>query len=326
MAPLNKEANQKPRSTILWISVAAAFGTVLMIAALLKPDEPTYEGKRLYNWLIDLSYGRPQEREKARAALRAMGEPAAAHLTGMLEKEDSPIKERLQDYVSDIPVLNTFATPAESYHALAANGLAEIGPTAKSAIPALTKIAEGSSYLAKYKARAALMIIRQESISSLGEILANRDSTNWMAAASTARELGTNARPLIPLLVSASEHTNWMVRATALGCLGELGLEPEVSIPALLKGLQDAERYVRQSAVFAFHNWPAAASEHQEALLTCLNDSDNYVRLMTVLALQTITENLNTNRVIPAVAPLLNDPDANVRNMAKALFDELVSP
>src|SRR5262245_37717524 len=73
--------------------VAAIIG--LAVYLRLSPQEPTYEGKTVDEWMILSLKHHPHRNEKAIAALRQMGEPAVQHLGWMLEHEDSAFKLKL---------------------------------------------------------------------------------------------------------------------------------------------------------------------------------------------------------------------------------------
>jgi len=219
-----------------------------------------------------------------------------------------------------------FGATASYSHAIAATALRELGPPAQSAIPALEKVAGQRDYLTRDKAQAALMVIRNESSGTLTKILEDRSPpnwSNWNAAAITAAELGNRARPLIPLFIDSLNHTNSDIRQTAISALGTIGMEPEVCVPAILRGLADPDETVRFATLLALPRFPGATARAQTEIQRCFADPDQYVRFMALSILSQTVSSLDSNSVVQAVQPLRNDPDENVRTMAENLLNEL---
>jgi HEAT repeat protein len=218
-----------------WILLlGAVFVALLAIVLFSRNSEPKYKGTRLDDWAMQLSWSSGKDKEEARHAIKAMGASAVPSLIKMLQKEDSRLDRWMQE-----TFLGAFLMSADVYHGMAADALAELGPVAQGAVPALEKVAARSDWLSQPKAEAALMMIREQPIAPLVEVLANRSTaneSNWMWAAAVAGELGDNARPLVPLLLGALNDTNAMFRYEAAMRLGQIGLEPQLVIPALARG------------------------------------------------------------------------------------------
>ena len=182
----------------------------------------------------------PKLQRELRAALRAMGEPAITRLIAILQRRDSAIKRKFVGYAQNHANIHNrliaprYVIPENVYHAQAATALGEIGPAARAAIPALTSASTDSHAMVAARARAALLKIRQESITPLLALLEDTHSTNWFAAARTVRHLGTNAEATVPLLVSALQSTNLGVREYALSALGGVASRPDIAGPALI--------------------------------------------------------------------------------------------
>src|SRR5260370_716927 len=154
---------------------------------------------------------------------RAMGEPAVTRLIRILQSRDSAIKRKFVAYAQHHANIHNrfiaprYVIPEDVYHAKAATALGEIGPAAQAAIRALTTSSTTDKYyLAAARATAALIKIRQESITTLFVLLEDTQSTNWSRAALTAKYLGTNGEAAVPLLISALQSTNVGVRQYAV--------------------------------------------------------------------------------------------------------------
>ena len=111
------------------------------------PSEPSYQGRSMSLWLIDLSSGEQQKREQAVEAVQAMGTNALPRLTRMLcAKDDARWKQALLKLESKQSLLRTHFTPAEEVRGRAVAGFFALGSSAqKSAVPALIRIVENES-------------------------------------------------------------------------------------------------------------------------------------------------------------------------------------
>lgn len=241
------QVRQMRRRAIFKVVVVLTVAVAAVTAAFLfsvKEPEPKYEGKGIREWTVQLSYGTAEQIQEARVAMKAMGQPAVPYLIRMLKKEDS----RFDTWIRKTSGSSLwYDGPANYSHAIAATALRELGSEAQNSIPALEKVAGEREYVAAYKAKATLTVIRNESIAGLAKTLEDRRQTNWsnwVVAASLASELGDSARPLIPLFIEGLGDTNWRIRWKATSALGSIALEPEVCVPAILRGLGDTNRTV----------------------------------------------------------------------------------
>lgn len=300
----------------------------------LRTSEPNYQGKSLSRWIRGLEYENVSPTDEQRAALRAMGEPAVAGLIAILQRRDSAIKRKFVAYAQQHAEIHyrfihrRHVIPESVYHAQAATALGEIGPAAQAAIPALT-VASTDGYLpVAARAKAALIRIRQESITPLLVLLEDTHSTNWSQAAWTVKNLGTNAETAVPLLVSALQSTNVGVRQIALLALGGIASRPDIAVPALIDCLQDPNAGIRRSALDALCEFNQAKPQVVPLLLPSMHDTDNNVWLGAAFGLEklldkdekrtlyipALVESLkNSNRTIRANAEMFlkrNDPEA----------------
>ena len=307
-------------TVVVALLIAAAVSAILFFSS---ESEPRYNGKGIREWALFLSYGAAEQIEEGRIAIKTLGPAALPYLIRMLEKQDSRLEGWLRKYAF------WFGDMAGMSHAEAATALRELGPQAQSAIPALEKVARQRDHLASYKAEAALMVIRNESSETLKKILEDRsppNRSNWVAAAMTAAELGNRARPLIPSFIDSLDHTNSDIRQTAISALGSIAMEPEVCVPAILRGLADSDETVRFASLLTLPRFPGATARAQTEIQRCFADPDPYVRFMAVSILSQTVSSLDSNSLGQAVQPLRNDPDEGVRSMAENLLNELRKP
>ncbi len=168
--------------------------------------------------------------------------------------------------------------------------MGEIGPTARAAIPALRAASTNGYYLIAARAKAALIKIQQEPITSLLNALRDTQSTNWRQAAQVAKYLGTNAEAAVPFLVDALESTDIGVREDAVSALGGIARRPDIAVPALTLFLQDRSADIRRDAIDALCKFKEARWQIVPLFLLCLQDTDNNVWLGAAFGLEDLMD------------------------------------
>ncbi len=306
------------------VFVALFIAVVSILLFTLSQNEPSYQGKRLSQWIRGLEYENPTDEQ--RVALLAMGEAAVKKLISLLEERDSALKRKFVAYSrhhADIHnrfIAPRYVVPESVYQAQAATALGEVGPTASRAIPALTAAATNKDILLSLRAKAALMKIRQESVAPLLVMLKETNFTNWGRAAYLAKYLGANAEPVVPLLVKSLQSTNADVRELAADALGGIAKNPELVVPALLDCLDDPDAGVRRSAIDSLRKFKTAKEQFVPKFLQCLSDTDNNVWLGAAFGLEKIlSKDEKKTLLVPVLVKSLNSRVEVIRENA-ALF------
>jgi HEAT repeat protein len=241
--------------------------------------EPVYQGKSLSLWLR--SYNLDGDSPEVDDAVRMMGTNVIPTLLGMLQAEDSRLRQALA-------ALGFHYPPAEAQHMRAEKGLSALGADASNAVPALIEIYEQ-----------------------------NTSPTARRAAANALVEIGPTAKQAIPALIKSATSTNSEVRAFALYTLGRMALEPELVDPVLIRALRDPDREVRYQAACGLANFAFMGGDARPAvaaLIGALQDSYMGVRSGAAHALGYIHS--EPGIVVPALVKSLHDPDAGVRTYA----------
>jgi HEAT repeat protein len=167
--------------------------------------------------------------------------------------------------------------------------LGEMGPAASSAIPQLTAALADPTPEVAIAAEWALLRVKGQSLSSFFARLQDTSNpTNWLAASWLIGSQGTNSTPAVPLLLSALESRNRQIQARAIGTLGQIHARPEVCVPALIPFLQASNVTLRQSSMWAIRHFGAAARPAIPAILASLNDKDAWVQVQATNALRKI--------------------------------------
>jgi len=217
----------KAKTIVVGIGVLLVTGTgTVIVKNNYFPIEPSYQGRKLSEWLVDIDYGQPQgKRTKAGNAIRQMGVKTLPFLVADLA--DKQTKD------------NRYSEATWAFDAL--------GPIGKPAIPALTKLLkQNPGYVP-----GALAGIGRDALPELLDALTNQDffvrdnTAAYLANAISSDKISAeDARPAFSIAIQNLQYENinqlfqWNTRSRAAGLIEALHLEPAKSVPALLNCLQ----------------------------------------------------------------------------------------
>ena len=240
---------------ILWFSAIATFGA-----------EPTYEGKSLTRWLklYDRANEGSSEEAEASAALRAMGSNAVPFLV-----------QWMGNSTSDVQLVS-----ADAFKVLKETGA--------SAVPELAAMLNGTNKLLATVAGSALGHIGAPALPVLIAGLTNRSFRIGVDSGLALVELGTNARPAISILLADLRHPNHFYRERAADILGQLHIEADTVVPALIKLLDDDSKAARFLAITGLANFGGEARSAVPTLSRFLKDEDSGFRRTATNALRQI--------------------------------------
>jgi HEAT repeats len=233
---------------------------VLGVAALLTlhRSEPSYEGKSLSGWIIEMRDGR--EQEKARAVVHQLGTNSIPLLLEWLERPDRPsLRERFwQAKHGVIGYLegHRWMKPREwtwemdwrgSYRSLAQGAFEEMGPDGREAIPTLIQwlgrkarttneldVVAGAAYL-------VLGHMAPASILPLIDAISTPDDQVYALAAGALANIGPEAKAAIPVLRQRLNHKNPLIRVGAADVIGKIGGDPEEFMPVIVQTLREPD-------------------------------------------------------------------------------------
>jgi HEAT repeat protein len=254
---------------------------------------------------------------RAYCAFRVLGptaKPAVPQLAKLLDDDDPEIRCVAAACLGNLGPASQGAVPAlVAYlsHGLktktagqwdahgryfAAYALCQMGPAARPAIPqliALTTFTNDSDWQARACAQATLIKLRGESLAPLAEAL--KDTSNpasWCLekGGNALLYLGTNAEPLIPVLLGVLQQTNPDIQERAIEVLGKIHAHPEACIPAITPFLQSTNNHMREKSIDALRAFGAAARQRVvlSEIVRLLNDTDGFVRTRATNALRKI--------------------------------------
>jgi hypothetical protein len=225
---------------------------------LLRPSEPSYNGKSLSAWLE--GYGPPYTgSHDADEAVHHIGTNAIPTLLRMLRASDSPLKAKCIDLLDRQHLVKITITPAWEKGFEAFSAFKALGPEAANAVPDLIGI---------YDAK-----ICQDS--------------QVMTAVSIGA-IGPSAEPAIPSLLSGLKSTNDTIRWNTAWALGKIHGEPDLVVPELVKLFHDSDGMVRTSAAEAVGQFGSNAVAAVPDLIGMLDDGYERTRFMATNALKQI--------------------------------------
>jgi hypothetical protein len=241
------------------------------------PSEPSYQGRRLSEWLVDADFGQPQDkRAKAYEAIRKMGAKTLPFLIADL----TPDKK----------------TKANSDRQ-ATWGFDALGPIGKPAIPKLTKLLkENPGY-----APVALANVGPDALPELFNALTNedfwvRDNTaaglaNAIFSGKITPDQASAAFPIAFNNLTYADTNNLYqanTRSRAAWLLAALKQRPDLSVPALIQGLQDSNATFASDCAFALSQFGKEAKVAIPELTKAANSTNNLLSVVAKQSLGTI--------------------------------------
>jgi hypothetical protein len=238
------------------------------------------------------------QHKEAEDAIRSIGTNAIPHLVRWIDYKTPAWKVKLYGMAN--PVLKRLNSDwvlhdeLANIHGSGHIGFAILGQEGAPAIPALSEMMKQGNLLAAaslgYIGRDALPVIMAGLTNKDPEVRAN--SLLYGIA-----ELGTNARPAVPLLIGRLKDADRGERFRAVTVLGHLRLQPETVVPALIESLRDPDAIVRQAAAASLGRYQREAISAVPALTDLLADKERSVREAATNSLGIISP----SRTIPDV-------------------------
>jgi hypothetical protein len=282
-------------------------GTVI---ALVWPRErePVYKGKTLTRWLLiyhegnyDSTYGKKSEQEAQEAAdaVCQIGTNAIPFLLKWTERGGlrRPAWKRtitrafykLPEALQGNSFLHSLVeTKTDVQDGVAFCGFVILAANAKPAIPELARMANDGKPHSKQAMR-SLTSIGLDAVPSLVAMAVDPKSpgrTHAAFCAASVPGIGTNAIPILPLLIQILQDKNSKDTAVrAAIALGQLTIEPDMIVAALTNSLRDSSLLVRYVSAVSLGQLGEKARIAIPALVNALSDSDLSTRRAATNAL-----------------------------------------
>ena len=155
------------------LGIITLLGITLVLLAVLsfRPVQPSYDGKYLEHWLIQLQSLSSLERTTAERAVREIGADAVPTLTAWLTHQDSEFEKRFVSLLRKFGVIQRDWRSENYYRSKAMCGFEVLGNEAASALPDLRQLIQEPEY-ASDAAFALLQVSPTE---------AERVATEWIS-------------------------------------------------------------------------------------------------------------------------------------------------
>jgi hypothetical protein len=216
--------------------------TALIAWCLISKPEPVYLGHPISYWIEPWQHHGSEPPERETAAFAEMDEKAVRWLAQQLQWKPSKLKEGFARFLNKFGDFTSDRDYDGGRRSAAVRALTRLGPRAKAAIPELEALSRTNVELHRDQLRiaatAALVRIREESLSSYIQKLQNASGEEWARLATILGLQETNAADAAPILVAGLMQTNrtvW-VEPTVIA-LGSIRSHRELSVPALMQQL-----------------------------------------------------------------------------------------
>jgi HEAT repeat protein len=194
----------------------------------------------------------------------------------------------------------------------AARALAAMGPKAAEAVPSLAKSLGDSEPLVRAQAAHALGRIGTtdaDVLNDLGKLIADSDIRVRRATVGAFKNIRPGPKVSVPILVKVLEDVRPEAKVEAMLAISEAGRD---AVPALVEALKNDK--ARYWACIALGSIGPHAAEAIPALVAQLKCDEPQVRMQAVMALTEIGP--GDSGTIAALLPLLNDSEYSVRYAA----------
>jgi hypothetical protein len=277
---------------VIVAGLVAAVMTMALVGRNREPNEPSYNGHSLSEWLHAArpGYHNPTAPPaEAKAAIDKIGTNAIPTLLKWTSYELPKLKAKLSPYFS---TGDHFADAEEAFHIL--------GPVAHPAIPELTRLAITSAGEDRVmRCSRCLAYIGPEAVPALAAIISDyHGKARYYPIAVLAHyqiKFHTNAQAAVPALIKCLNDQDHRVQSVAVSVLGDLALSPSITIPALTNSLHSGYSDIRASAARGLGKFGTAARPGVSQLQFTLSDPDGRVREEATNAMKKIAPEILTN-------------------------------
>ena len=247
--------------TIIIFTIAAAFFAVVAFV-LLRREEPSYAGRPLSSWVMDMgvkaaadpdkTFPKQETIDRAAHAMGQIGTNAIPYLLRWINAKPPAWKESVFGFVNKVAAalhLRVYLwdkTGLRGYQA--AKAFEHVHPVPDCAISNLAALMNDPDRDRAERAGTALGAIANKSFRALVILMTNGTPEVRVKAIESVRGWRSDARSVLPLLIKYLGDPNGKVASRAAATLGGLKLEPDICLPALTNALEDPRYSVRYAA------------------------------------------------------------------------------
>lgn len=291
--------------------LVVATETIEQFPTITNSNERSYQGKSLSWWLNSVKTTRNEKVQiESLHALASFDSP----------KEISRVT----------PVLiECLKSSRLNVRRKAINCICILGPRVKSTVPALIEILKDRSQETCFVAATALGEIgpaSREAVPILLERLLDPLGHARSTAVFALGRIGPVNNSVIPAIIGRLYDTAPTVREDAAKALGTplYHKHAKVVVPALLNSLQQEDfKYSRLAAIKSLGQIGLSNQKVAIALINALKDEEKLIRFWAAKYLGSTPFHSWAKHSVPALIPLLEDPDQGVQSVTTAVFGQL---
>jgi len=294
----------KIRRLTLFILPAFIVGGLLWFA--LHTGEPSYQGKRLGQWLKE--FETEDQRAEAGHAIQQMGTNALPRLLEMLQSTDSRLKQRVQNFLNSHSPVRINLGSANNARTRAVAAFEVLGAAAKPAIPTLTNLLDHSNSDVRSSAiysLASMGIEAENAVPALLQMLKDKEPGVGALAAIALGIVGRESAAVIPALTVNLQDTDRHVFGAAVRALGQFG---DRSLPALAKAAETRTGAERRESLSVLASIGSAAAV--SILTNYLRDPDPTTKVYVIHYLSRMTN--EKPAIISLLSASLSDSNSHV--------------
>ncbi|MDB6022642.1 MAG: putative lyase [Pedosphaera sp.] len=321
---------------------------------LLKPREPSYQGKSLTVWLKQAEpregYELSEANPEAINAIREIGTKAIPTLLKFAAAKDTRLIKFLLKLEEKQSLISLHLRSQTDLESLAAYGFFALGPDAKNAVPGLAVLLKDDDAAVRSTAAYCLALIGSAAQAAvpdlinelerkgadhdemfmaayvLGEIgpparasvpALNAALTNWSGwgrEAVQAALIKMQAAPLSPFIEQLKDTSNFTNWVYAMEVVSNCGTNSGPAVPILVSELTQTNERVPYRVLGALGQIHQDADLCVPALVPFLEHRNKNVRENSISALRHFGK--AAQPAVPALIRCLNDPDDSVRSAA----------
>ena len=252
------------------IAIFSVFIVPVVLFLVLRPREPSYQGKKPSEWLRELSNPRTiDDTAMAREAVLSIGSNAVPHLKSWIRYSEPTLKAKVLDLLEKQSLIRIDCPRGSSINAGAMKAFEILAPVDKCAKAELVGLLSDD--------RAIFRVMQSIGESRMPEaalvFIKLLDHQDWRVrgnAAASLEFIGREEPTAAPALAKCLRDENETVRANAASALWRIRQRPDLVVPALIERLTDTNRRVRLNSISALEQFQQQAKAAVPGLVKAL--------------------------------------------------------
>jgi HEAT repeat protein len=238
------------KSTTVGFLTVLAFGALV---ALIRLDEPRYNGRTLTGWLqqySDAAMDETQRLAEARSAVLAIGAPKALpRILKLATTQDDPVSTWTTTKTEEFRIRFFHWRSAEDSQLMGFAGFEILGTNAASAVPELARLLDDKKQA--FTAVRCLVNIEKPAEMALCQCLTNQNPDVRRLGIAGLASATEDVEVYLARIKDLLKDPDTSVRFAAVQAISEQENAPELAVPLLIVSSQDSDNAVASQAVAA---------------------------------------------------------------------------